>query len=132
MPGHFAAIQKLRDRPHAVQGQYTSDPSVCKREDMSGDRGIIAPKAARPVSHGAVLKNIGVYFDGANGIRLFFGANWLGCRRRRGVRRAVPAAAMLEDLADHIILAGFYEGNNLHRPPALGPHQRIDMVNVTW
>jgi hypothetical protein len=40
-----------------------------------------------------------------------------------------PKSAVLEDFADHLISTRFNEGNDLHRPPVLGAHLWIDMVN---
>ncbi len=37
---------------------------------------------------------------------------------------------MLKDLANDLVLAGFYEGDDFHGPAALGAQQRIGLVDA--
>ena len=42
----------------------------------------------------------------------------------------MPEAAVLKDFTDHIILAGFNEGDNLHGAAAVGAEEGIGVVNT--
>ena len=81
------------------------------------------PGQFKLVAHGLavkVLEIIGVHLDYIRASRFRQRANWLGCRRRRRTRWCVvPEAAVLEDFADHVVLAGFDVGNSFHRAAAL-------------
>ena len=48
----------------------------------------------------------------------------------RARRRVLPEAAVFEDLADDLTLAGFDESDDLHGPAALGAQQRVDLVDA--
>ena len=78
-----------------------------------------------------VFEEVGIGLEGEAGVQR---ANWAGwrCRRRRGRpgRWLVPQAAVLEDLADHVTLAGLNEGDDLHGGPAAGTAEGVGLIDA--
>ena len=98
--------------------------------------GLFGPRQFKLVAHGfavEVLLIFRVHFDRVGGVRFPWRLNCLGprCDAWRGTRRrVVPEAAMLQYLADYVVLAGLDEGNDLHPAPAMRARQGIDLVNA--
>ena len=89
-----------------------------------------------------VFNVVGIDFVTDAGIGLGHGAAWLvnpglpcgswgrSGRLFSGWGWVLPEAAVFEDAADEIALAGFDEGDDLHGAAALGTQQRVGLVNA--
>ncbi len=80
-----------------------------------------------------VVEEVAVGLIGEARIALDCPAKSLGRRWRPGRgtgRRVVPQAAVLEDLADDVFLAGFDEGDDLDDAAALGATQGVGLVDA--
>jgi len=103
---------------------------MMQRQDCSGLPGQVGLVELLAMD---VVEEIQVGHAGEAGVECRGWPNGLGVWRRSGRRaggRIVPQAAVLEDFADDLFLAGHDEGDDFHRSAAFWAAQRVGLVDA--